>query len=46
VIVGLRWLAPGVAGSLVAVAGAIAAVRAFGLDVPTIWSIARTTAAI
>jgi high affinity sulfate transporter 1 len=40
VILGLRRLAPGVPGSLVAVAGAIAAVKAFGLDVPTVGSIA------
>jgi high affinity sulfate transporter 1 len=40
VIVGLRRLAPGVPGPLVAVAGAIAAVKAFGLDVPTVGSIA------
>jgi sulfate permease, SulP family len=39
VIVGLRRLAPGVPGPLVAVAGAIAAVKAFGLDVPTVGSI-------
>ena len=38
-IVGLRRVAPAVPGSLVAVAGAIAAVKAFGLDVPTIGSI-------
>jgi len=38
-IIGLRRLAPGVPGSLVAVAGGIAAVKAFGLDVPTIGSI-------
>jgi len=38
-IVGLRHVAPAVPGSLVAVAGAIAAVKAFGLDVPTIGSI-------
>ena len=40
VIVGLRRLAPGVPGPLVAVAGAIAAVKAFGLDVRTVGSIA------
>ena len=39
VIIGLRRLAPGVPGSLVAVAGGIAAVKAFGLDVPIIGSI-------
>ena len=38
-IVGLRRFAAAVPGSLVAVAGAIAAVKAFGLDVPTIGSI-------
>ena len=40
VIIGLRRLAPGVPGPLVAVAGAIVAVKAFGLDVPTVGSIA------
>ena len=40
VIVGLRRRAPGVPGPLVAVAGAIAAVKAFGLDVRTVGSIA------
>ena len=40
VIVGLRRLAPGVPGSLLTVAGAIAAVNAFDLDVPTVGSIA------
>jgi high affinity sulfate transporter 1 len=40
VIVGLRRLAPGVPGPLVAVAGAIAAVNALALDVPTVGSIA------
>jgi len=40
VIVGLRRVAPGVPGPLVAVAGAIGAVKAFGLDVPTVGSIA------
>src|SRR6476659_7453746 len=40
VILGLRRVAPGVPGPLVAVAGAIAAVKAFGLDVPTVGSIA------
>ena len=40
VIVGLRRLAPGVPGPLVAVTGAIAAVKAFGLDVRTVGSIA------
>ena len=40
VIVGLRRVAPGVPGPLVAVAGAIVAVKAFGLDVPTVGSIA------
>ena len=39
VIIGLRRLAPGVPGSLVAVAGSIAAVKAVGLDVPIIGSI-------
>jgi high affinity sulfate transporter 1 len=39
VIVGLRRLRPGIPGSLVAVAGAIAAVKLLGLDVPTIGSI-------
>ena len=39
-IMGLRRVAPGVPGPLVAVAGAIAAVKAFGLDVPTVGSIA------
>jgi len=40
VIVGLRRRAPGVPGPLVAVTGAIAAVKAFGLDVRTVGSIA------
>jgi MFS superfamily sulfate permease-like transporter len=40
VIVGLRRLAPGAPGPLVAVAGAIAAVNALALDVPTVGSIA------
>ena len=40
VIIGLRRVAPGVPGPLVAVAGAIAAVTAFGIDVPTVGSIA------
>jgi SulP family sulfate permease len=40
VIIGLRRVAPGVPGPLVAVAGAIVAVKAFGLDVPTVGSIA------
>jgi sulfate permease, SulP family len=40
VILGLRRLAPGVPGPLVAVVVAIAAVKAFGLDVPTVGSIA------
>jgi sulfate permease, SulP family len=40
VILGLRRVAPGVPGPLVAVVGAIAAVKAFGLDVPTVGSIA------
>jgi len=39
VIVGLERAAPAVPGSLVAVAGAIAAVKVFGLDVPTVGSI-------
>jgi high affinity sulfate transporter 1 len=39
-IVGLRRLAPGVPGSLLTVAGGIAAVSAFDLDVPTVGSIA------
>ena len=39
-IIGLRRVAPGVPGPLVAVAGAIAAVAAFGIDVPTVGSIA------
>ena len=39
-IVGLRRVAPAVPGPLVAVVGAIAAVKAFGLDVPTVGSIA------
>ena len=39
-IVGLRRVAPGFPGPLVAVAGAIAAVKAFGLDVPTVGPIA------
>ena len=39
-ILGLRRLAPGVPGSLVAVAAAIAAVKAFDLDVATVGSIA------
>ena len=39
-IIGLRRVAPGVPGPLVAVAGAIAAVKAFGIDVPTVGSIA------
>ena len=40
VILGLRRVAPGVPGPLVAVVVAIAAVKAFGLDVPTVGSIA------
>ena len=40
VIIGLRRLAPAVPGPLVAVVGAVAAVNAFGLDVPTVGSIA------
>jgi high affinity sulfate transporter 1 len=40
VIIGLRRFAPGVPGSLVAVAGGIAAVKVAGLDVPTVGSIA------
>jgi sulfate permease, SulP family len=40
VIVGLRRLAPRAPGPLVAVVGAIAAVKAFDLDVPTVGSIA------
>ena len=40
VILGLPRLAPAVPGPLVAVAGGIAAVKAFGLDVPTVGSIA------
>jgi sulfate permease, SulP family len=40
VILGLRRVAPGVPGPLVAVVAAIAAVKAFGLDVPTVGSIA------
>ena len=40
VILGLRRLAPGVPGPLVAVVGAVAAVKAFALDVPTVGSIA------
>jgi sulfate permease, SulP family len=40
VIIGLRRVAPGVPGPLVAVAAGIAAVRAFGLEVPTVGSIA------
>src|SRR5207342_3379552 len=40
VILALRRLAPGVPGPLVAVIGAVAAVKAFGLDVPTVGSIA------
>ena len=40
VIIGLRRLAPGVPGPLVAVVGAVAAVKAFALDVPTVGSIA------
>ena len=39
-ILGLRRVAPGVPGSLIAVVVAIAAVKAFGLDVPTVGSIA------
>ena len=39
VIVGLRRFAPGVPGSLVAVAGGIGAVKLLGLDVPIIGSI-------
>ena len=39
VIIGLRRLAPGVPGPLVAVAGGIAAVKILGLDVPTVGSI-------
>ena len=39
VIVGLRRFAPGVPGSLVAVAGGIGAVKVLGLDVPIIGSI-------
>ncbi len=38
-IVGLRRLAPGVPGSLAAVAVGITAVKAFGLDVPTVGEI-------
>ena len=38
-IVGLRRLAPGVPGSLAAVALGITAVKAFGLDVPTVGAI-------
>ena len=38
-ILGLRRLAPGAPGSLVAVAAGIVAVKAFGLDVPTIGEI-------
>ena len=38
-IVGLRRLAPGIPGSLVAVALGITAVKAFGLDVPTVGEI-------
>ena len=38
-IIGLRRLAPAIPGSLVAVALGIAAVKAFGLDVPTVGSI-------
>ena len=40
VIIGLRRLAPAFPGSLVAVAGGIAAVKVLGLDVPTVGSIA------
>jgi sulfate permease, SulP family len=40
VILGLRRLAPGVPGPLVAVVAAVAAVKAFALDVPTVGSIA------
>jgi high affinity sulfate transporter 1 len=40
VILGLRRAAPGVPGSLVAVAGAIAAVKLFDLDVATVGQIA------
>jgi sulfate permease, SulP family len=40
VIIVLRRVAPQVPGPLVAVAAAIAAVKAFGLDVPTVGSIA------
>ena len=39
VILGLRRLAPSVPGSLLAVAGGIAAVKAVGLDLPTVGSI-------
>jgi sulfate permease, SulP family len=40
VILGLRRLAPGVPGPLVAVVGAIAAVKVFALSIPTVGSIA------
>jgi SulP family sulfate permease len=40
VIIGLRRLAPGIPGSLVAVAAGIVAVAALGLDVPTVGPIA------
>ena len=40
VILGLRSVAPGVPGPLVAVAGAVVAVKAFSLDVATVGSIA------
>ena len=39
VIIGMRRLAPPVPGPLVAVVGGIAAVKIFGLDVPTVGSI-------
>jgi high affinity sulfate transporter 1 len=39
VILGLRRLAPSVPGPLVAVAGAITAIKVFSLDVPTVGSI-------
>jgi high affinity sulfate transporter 1 len=38
-IIGMRRVAPGIPGPLVAVAAAIAAVKALGLDVPTVGSI-------
>src|SRR6476620_7388513 len=40
VIIGLRRVAPAVLGPLVAVAGAIVAVKTFGRDVPTVGSVA------